>query len=88
MDAQGNIFIRYRRESGPKTGLGYFHVSGLVAGAPVAAAGKIKILNGKVLAMWGESLPYATKNLHLNQLVFRLRELGADLSETSIFYLR
>ncbi len=82
MDAYGAIYLHWL----PLCRLGRFHLSGLVAGAPVAAAGRLKVYAGHVHIAWSGTFQYPTGNIHLDQFRKRLRQLGADLYKSEFMY--
>lgn len=82
MDLEGNIYIR----EGTKD----FYHSSFLKGKDVAAAGEIKIKNGKIVAINNRSGHYWAGNVRYSdslstvQFLNRLKQLGIDISQIDV----
>ena len=59
--------------------------SGLIAGAPVAGAGHMTVIEGQVTYLDNFSGHYQPKAEHLEQVISELRSQNVDLSKTEFF---
>lgn len=66
---------------------GAFHHSSLLAGAPVAAAGDMTILDGRLLEISNSSGHYRPPPRSLDQILDRLREMGVELEGVKVTVL-
>ena len=80
MDIEGNIFVESNN-----TGIVKHH-SAFFDGNPVASAGSIIIIQGKIIFLDNRSGHYQPSKNFLTQLVQRFQELGVDLKNTTIEY--
>ena len=78
MDACGRIFMTYHHE------VGLFHHSSFLSGGPISAAGEMLVVDGRILEIDSASGHYRPPPQATEQLVHRLRILGADLSMATL----
>jgi hypothetical protein len=78
MDASGTIYVSFDHQQGS------FHHSSLLAGAPVAAAGDMTILSGRLLAISNASGHYRPPPSSLVAVLARLKALGVDISGVKV----
>lgn len=78
MDATGVIYVSFDHQQGR------FHHSSLLAGAPVAAAGDMTILNGRLLAISNASGHYRPPPSSLLAVLGNLEALGIDTSKVKV----
>jgi hypothetical protein len=80
MDEQGNIYASndHRR--------GRFHHSSFLAGGPVAGAGELRVVDGKLELISDQSGHYLPPRELTQQVVDRLRSLGVEVSDDQIEY--
>ncbi|TCK20144.1 WXG100 family type VII secretion target [Pseudonocardia endophytica] len=78
MDPKGNLYVSLEQD------VGRIHHSSLLAGAPVAGAGEISAVDGRVTVLSEESGHYAPPAECLDQVVDYLRNEGVDLGETEV----
>lgn len=72
-DADG-VFYASKRQA-----IGEFHHSSLVAGGPVAAAGELEVVNGRLTAISDKSGHYRPRRSHTAQAIDRLRKNNISL---------
>ncbi len=65
---------------------GHVHHSTLVAGAPVACAGDMTVINGELIDVNNSSGHYRPPPRALDEMVRRLREMGVDMSGVEVKY--
>ncbi len=80
MDVRGALYALP-----PDSGWGIVHHSSFLAGAPVAAAGGIRVRNGIIEKLDNGSGHYAPRKSHLLQVRARLAEQGAELPLNRMF---
>ena len=78
MDAKGDIFLSFDHKRD------LFHHSSLLAGAPVAAAGDMTIINGKLLAISNSSGHYRPPPASLDRVLQRLAAMGVPLAKVKV----
>ncbi len=81
MDHCGRIFLTHLHETG------LFHHSTFLAGAPVASAGEMLIIDGLIVYLDNASGHYRPPSGIAQQIVHRLKFLGADLSCAEVNWL-
>ena len=74
MTADGDIYWSFGQKKGE------FHHSSLLAGAPVACAGDMSVIDGELLEISNSSGHYRPPPPMLDQVVQRLAEMGVDVS--------
>ena len=74
MDQCGRIFMTYHHE------IGLFHHSSFLSGAPIAAAGEMLVVDGRLLEIDAASGHYRPPPDATRQIIHRLHAMGADLS--------
>ena len=75
MDPQGRIYAGEPR-------LMEFHHSSFLAGAPVAAAGELMVVDGMVVSHSRQSGHYKPEEIHHQQFKQEMKERGLDLDST------
>jgi hypothetical protein len=80
MDASGDFYASTYEE------VGRFHHSSLFGGEPVAAAGEIEIVDGKVVSINNKSGHYVPGKQELQQAVQSLGEKGVNLTKLDVGY--
>ncbi|NKX88759.1 hypothetical protein [Nocardia coubleae] len=78
MDEHGNLYAALEHAPGE------FHHSSFLAGAPVAAAGELVVVNGVVQQLTDSSGHYRPERGHTLQAVNHLRALGVQLTAAQI----
>jgi hypothetical protein len=68
MDANGSFFASREHN------MGDFHHSSLAAGAPVAAAGELEVIDGKLVTLSDKSGHYRPTRIFTNQAIDQLKE--------------
>jgi len=76
MDVQGNIYVS---DSAP----GVFHHSSFLAGQPVAAAGEISVVNGRLMLINDYSGHYLPTDVNNQQVVTELRRRGVEVPQSA-----
>lgn len=89
MDADGNMYVLAREWVIGIKAMGFDGVnhSSIPAGHPIAAAGKLTIHNGKVVAMDNSSGHYHPSNAHLKQAISQLQTLGIEKGSYDVGFL-
>lgn len=80
MDAMGNIY------SSPYHILGEFHHSGLLAGMPVAGAGELQVVQGKIQLISDHSTHYQPPRYITRQVLDNLNRQGIHIDESRVEY--
>ncbi|WP_157224217.1 hypothetical protein [Nocardia paucivorans] len=73
MDADGNLYASLFAKRH------VFQHSSFLAGGPVAGAGEIEVVDGRITLLTDNSGHYMPKRDHTMQVLARLRELGVDI---------
>ncbi|MCB9535730.1 MAG: hypothetical protein H6704_05630 [Myxococcales bacterium] len=80
MTGDGTIYYSFDHRPG------HVHHSTLTAGAPVACAGDMTVINGELVDVNNSSGHYRPPPRALDQMVLRLRELGVDMTDVEVKY--
>lgn len=78
MAGDGTIYVSFDHDQGK------FHHSSLVAGAPVAGAGDMTVIDGDLLEISNSSGHYRPPSKSLAHVVARLTEMGVDMSGVKV----
>ena len=78
MGACGDIYLTYHHE------IGIFHHSSYLAGAPLASAGEMLVVDGRLLEFTNGSGHYRPPGYIAAQALHRLKEMGADLTMVGV----
>jgi hypothetical protein len=76
MDQHGNIYAHEQVR-------GQFHHSSFLGGQPVAAAGELRVVDGRLELVSDQSGHYRPTRAHTEQLLDNLRQQGVDLSDVA-----
>jgi len=78
MLGDGTIYVSFDHDQGS------FHHSSLVAGAPVAGAGDMTVIDGDLLELSNSSGHYRPPSESLERVAARLTELGVDMAAVKV----
>ncbi|CAG8652719.1 15788_t:CDS:2, partial [Cetraspora pellucida] len=78
-DCNGNFFVSRKVK-------GHFHHSSFLSGGAIAAAGGIRVRNGKLIELNPKSGHYKPTQCHFDSLIDRLKKEGVDLNGTKLVH--
>jgi hypothetical protein len=77
MDQDGNIYVGSHER-------GTFHHSSFLGGQPVAAAGEVVVVNGRLVSVTDKSGHYKPDVEYSNQVVHELQGRGVEVPDTAV----